>query len=53
MTQCNAATAKGTQCMFPVTPPSRTLCGKHLNAIARGSVVTSALTGRKFPVSRG
>ena len=52
MAQCSAATAKGTRCVFPVTPPSRSLCGKHLNALARGSVVTNAETGRKFPAAR-
>ena len=39
MAQCSAATAKGTRCVFPVKPPSRSLCGKHQNALARGSVV--------------
>lgn len=52
MAQCGAATAKGTRCVFPVKAPSRSLCGKHQNALARGSVVTNAASGRKFPAPR-
>jgi hypothetical protein len=52
MIQCSAATAMGTRCVFAVKAPSKSLCGKHLNAVARGTVVTNADTGRKFPALR-
>jgi hypothetical protein len=38
--------------MFPVKSPSKGLCGKHQNALARGSVVANGATGRKFPAPR-
>lgn len=52
MSQCLAVTAKGTRCVFPLTPPSKSLCGKHSNAAARGSEVRNFETGRKFPAPR-
>ena len=42
MTQCSARTAKGTRCVGGVRPPSKSLCGKHLNALARGTVVITS-----------
>ena len=52
MAQCNAATAKGTRCVSSLTAPAKSLCGKHQNALARGTEVRNFASGRKFPVSR-
>lgn len=52
MAQCNAATAKGTRCVSSLTPPAKSLCGKHQNALARGTEVRNFETGRKFPAPR-
>lgn len=52
MSRCLAVTAKGARCVFSVTPPSKSLCGKHLNAADRGSEVRNFETGRKFPAPR-
>lgn len=52
MTQCKARTAKGTRCTAPAAPPSRSLCGRHQNALVRGSRVIMAQTGRAFPKPR-
>lgn len=52
MAQCSAATANATRCVFSVKAPSKNLCGQHQNALARGTVVTNAETGRKFPAAR-
>jgi hypothetical protein len=49
MAQCKAATAKGSRCVAQVKPPSRSLCGRHVNALARGSGVVNFENGRKFP----
>ena len=52
MAQCKAGTAKGTRCTYPAAPPSQSLCGRHQNALARGSRVVNAQTGRAFPKPR-
>ncbi len=52
MAQCKARTAKGTQCRFQAVPPSRSLCGTHQRAVARGSRVINADTRRAFPKPR-
>ena len=52
MEQCKAGTAKGTRCTYQAAPPSRSLCGRHQNALARGSRVVNAQTGRAFPKPR-
>ena len=52
MAQCKAGTAKGTRCTFPAAPPSRSLCGRHQKALARGSRVVNAETGRAFAKPR-
>lgn len=52
MAQCKARTAKGVQCRSQVAPPSRSLCGTHQRALARGSRVINADTGRAFPKPR-
>lgn len=52
MAQCKAITANETRCVFAVKTPSKSLCGKHLNALARGTDVRDAATGRKFPAAR-
>ena len=49
MSQCLAHTALNTQCAQQVKPPSRSLCGTHANAVARGTVVVNHQSGRKFP----
>ena len=50
--QCKARTAAGTRCSSQVKPPSRSFCGRHQNALERGTEVFSAETGRKFPRPR-
>ena len=52
MAQCKAQTANGTRCTYPVAPPSRSLCGRHQNALVRGSRVINAETGRAVPKPR-
>ena len=52
MDQCNAGTAAGTRCVSPVKSPSKSLCGRHQNAVARGTEVRNFDTGRKFPAPR-
>lgn len=52
MTQCKAKTAAGTQCVQNVKPPSKSLCTRHQNVLARGNDVVNAQTGRKFPKPR-
>ena len=52
MAQCKARTARGTQCSRPAAAPSRSLCGTHQRALARGTRVTNAATGRVFPKPR-
>ena len=52
MAQCKARTARGTQCSRPAAAPSRSLCGTHQRALARGTRVTNAATGRAFPKPR-
>ncbi len=49
---CNAQTAAGTRCVSPVKSPSRSLCGRHQNAVTRGSAVVNYQTGRKFPAAQ-
>ena len=56
MAQCKARTARGTQCSRPAEAPSRSLCGTHQRALARGTRVTNAATGASVPqaaLSRG
>lgn len=52
MPECTAKTATGTRCVSPVKSPSKNLCGRHQNAVARGSEVRNFDTGRKFPAPR-
>ncbi len=52
MAQCKAQTANGTRCTYSVAPPSRSLCGRHQNALVRGSRVINAETGRAVPKPR-
>ena len=52
MAQCKARTARGTQCSRSAEAPSRSLCGMHQRALARGTRVTNAATGRAFPKPR-
>ena len=49
MAQCKAQTAKGTRCTFSAAKPSRSLCRRHQDALARGSRVVNAESGRAFP----
>ena len=52
MAQCMANTAAGTRCVSAVRSPSKNLCGRHQNAVARGTEVRNFETGRKFPSPR-
>ncbi len=52
MNQCKAKTAKGTRCVASVKAPSRSLCGRHQNSVARGNEVVSYESGRRFPRPR-
>lgn len=50
--QCKAKTGRGARCVSKVKAPSRSLCGSHVNALARGSDVVNFENGRRFPKPR-
>lgn len=52
MAQCLANTAAGARCVSAAKSPSKSLCGRHQNAVARGTEVRNFDTGRKFPAAR-
>ena len=52
MDQCKAKTGKGSRCVAQVKAPPRSLCGRHANALARGSDVVNFESGRRFPKPR-
>ena len=50
--QCKARTGKGTRCVRPIVPPSRSLCKRHQNLLFGGSAVINAENGRRVPRPR-
>lgn len=52
MGQCKATTGKGTRCVSPVSPPSKSLCKRHQGVLERGKTVVNFETNRKFPAKR-
>ena len=52
MEQCKAKTREGARCKSKIVPPSRSLCKRHQDTVARGTEVVNFDTGRKFPRSK-
>jgi len=49
MAQCKARTNSGAQCVREIKAPSKSLCTRHQNELAKGKDVINIATGRRFP----